>query len=126
VNNPEIIDHFHELTLEDHRISAKSIAEQLGILRKWVGSIIHKDFNMWKLCTKRVPRCLNADQKCQWCQSSEQLLEYFRRNPNDFLSRLVTMDKTFLYRYVPKTKQLSMVWQHSGLPNPKIPSAKIY
>jgi len=33
VTTPEIIDHIHELILEDHRISAKSIAEQLGISR---------------------------------------------------------------------------------------------
>ena len=38
---PEIIDQIHELILEDHRISAKSIAEQLGISRDSVGSIIH-------------------------------------------------------------------------------------
>ena len=32
VTTPEIIDQIHELILEDHRISAKSITEQLGIL----------------------------------------------------------------------------------------------
>jgi len=74
---PEIIDHIHELILEDLRISAKSIAEQLGISRERVGSIIHKDLYMWKLFAKWVPKCLNADQKYQRCQSSEQILEFF-------------------------------------------------
>ena len=37
----EIIDKIHELILEEHRISAKSIAEQLGISHDWVGSIVH-------------------------------------------------------------------------------------
>jgi hypothetical protein len=32
--------------LEDRRISAKSIAEQLGISRERVGSIIHEDLDM--------------------------------------------------------------------------------
>ena len=41
VTIPEIIDQIHEIVLEDRRISAKSIAEQLGISREWVGSIIH-------------------------------------------------------------------------------------
>ena len=38
ITTPEIIDHIHELLLEDRRISAKSIAEQLGISRErgWV------------------------------------------------------------------------------------------
>jgi len=41
---------------------------------------------MRKLFAKWVPKCLKADQKRQRCQSSEQLLEFFRRDPNDFLS----------------------------------------
>jgi len=86
VTTPDIINQFHELILEDRRISAKSIAEQLGISCERVESIIHEDLDMWKLSTKWVPKSLNADQKCQWCQSSEQLLEFFQRNPNDFLS----------------------------------------
>ena len=45
---------------------------------------------MRKLSAKWVPKCLNADQKRQRCQSSEQLLEFFRRGPNDFLSWLMT------------------------------------
>ena len=43
VNTPEIIDHIHQLILEDRRISAKSIAGQLGISRERVGTIIHED-----------------------------------------------------------------------------------
>jgi len=51
---------------------------------------------------------------------------FFRRYPNDFLSRLVTMDETWLYHYDPETNQQSMEWQHSDSPRPKkIPSAKI-
>ena len=94
VSTPEIIDQIHELILEDHQISAKSITEQLGISREQVGSIIHEDLDMQKLSVKWVPKCLNMDQKHQWCQLSEQLLEFFQRNPNYFLSWLVTMDKT--------------------------------
>jgi len=91
---PEIIDQINELILEDRRISAKSTAEQLGVSRERVGSIIHEDLDMRKLSAKWVPKCLNADQKRQRYQPSEQILEFFRRDRNDFLSRLVTMDET--------------------------------
>jgi len=60
---PEITDQIHELILEDRRISDKSIAEQLGISRERVGSIIHEDLDMRKLSANWVPKCLNADQK---------------------------------------------------------------
>jgi len=64
VITPRNINQVHELILEDRRISAKSIAEQLDISRERVGSIIHEDLNMWKLSAKWIT---NADHKCQWC-----------------------------------------------------------
>jgi len=116
---PEIIDKIHKLILEDHQISAKSIAEQLSISCEQVVSIIHEDLDMWKLSAKWVPKCLNADQIRQWCQSSEQILEFFQWDPKAFLSQLVTMDKIWLYHYDPETKQQSMMWRHSSSPRPK-------
>jgi len=119
LTTPKIIDQIHELILEDCQILAKSIAEQLNISHERVGPIIHEDLDMWKLSVKWVPKCLDADQKHQWCQSSELLLEFFQRDPNDFLLRLLTMDETWLYHYDLETKQQSVEWRHSGLPCPK-------
>jgi len=85
VTTPEIIDQILELILEDRWILAKSIAQQLGISHEQVGSIIHDDLDMQKLSTKWVPKCLNTDRKRQRCQTSEQLLEFFRHDPNGFL-----------------------------------------
>ena len=110
MTTPEFIDQIHELILEDCRISAKSIAEQLSISRERVGSIIHEDLYMRKLSAKWVPKCLNADQKRQRCQSSGATFGiFFRRDRNDFLSRLVTMDEVCLYHCDPETKQQSLL-----------------
>ena len=57
--------------------------------------------------------------KRQRCHSSEQRLKFFRHNPNDFLSRLVNMDETWLHHYDPETKQQSMEWRHSDSTRPK-------
>jgi len=92
----EIVDQIHKRILEDHWISAKSIAGQPGISCEWVGSIIHEDLDMQKLSARWVLKCLNTDQKRQGFHSSKQLLEFFQCDPNDFLSQLVTMDKTWL------------------------------
>jgi len=74
---PEIIDQIHELILEDQRISAKSVAEQLGISRERVGTIIIADLDTRKLSAKWNPKCRDADQKRQRCQSSEQIWNFF-------------------------------------------------
>jgi len=56
VTTPEIIGQIHELILEDRRISAKSIAEKLGISRERVGSIILEDSDMRKFSAKWIPK----------------------------------------------------------------------
>jgi len=61
VTTPEIIDQIHEVILEDRRISAKSIAEQLGISRERFGSFIHEDLEIRKFSAKWVPKCLKED-----------------------------------------------------------------
>ena len=51
---------------------------------------------------------------------------FFWRDPNNFLSRLVTMDETWLHHYDPETNQQSMEWRHSDSPRPKTnPSVRI-
>jgi len=52
VTTPEITGQIHDLILEDRRILAKSIAEQLSISLERVGSIIHEDLDMRKLSAK--------------------------------------------------------------------------
>jgi len=76
VTTPDIIDLIHKLILEDCRISAKSIVQQVDISGKWVGSIIHEDLDMRKLSAKLVLKCLNTDKKRQWCQLSEQFWNF--------------------------------------------------
>ena len=91
----------------------------MGSSRERVGSIFYEDLDKRKLSAKWAPKCLNVDQKRQRCQSSEQLLEFFRRDPNYFLTRFVTMGETWLYPCDPDTKQQSMDWWNSGSPLPK-------
>ena len=52
-------------------------------------------------------------------------MEFFQHNPNDFLSRLVTTEETWLYHYDPETKQQSMEWRHSSSPHPKKSAGKV-
>jgi len=47
-------------------------------------------------------------------------LEFFRRDPDDFLLRLVTMEETWLYHHDPETKQQSVDLRRRGSPRPKI------
>ena len=46
-------------------------------------------------------------------------LTFFLRDPNNFVSRMVTMDETWWYHYDPETKQQSTEWRYCGSPRPK-------
>jgi len=77
VTTQEIIDQIHELIFEDCRISAKSIAQQLGISRERVGSNIHEDLDMRKLSANWVRKCLNADQKFNGASRPSSFWNFF-------------------------------------------------
>jgi hypothetical protein len=77
VTIPKIIVQIHQLILEERPISAKSVAEHLGISRELFGSIIHEDLDMREIFAKWDPKSLNADQKRQRCESSEQYVNFF-------------------------------------------------
>ena len=126
VTTPGIINEIRQLILEDRRISAKSIAEQPGMSRERVESIFHEDLDMRKLFSKWVPKCLNADQKRQRCQSSEQHLESFGA------IQIISCRDWWPWRkpgYISMTRRQSNNQWSGGIaahPAPKkIPSAKI-
>ena len=61
VTTPKIIDQIHDVILEDRLISANWIAEQMGISRVWVGSILHEVLDMRKISAKLFQKCIKVD-----------------------------------------------------------------
>jgi len=82
---PEIIEQMHDMVLDDRRMKVREIADTIGISKKRVGYILHEELDMKKLCTRRVPRLLTADQKRTRMKISEQCLERFNKNKTDLL-----------------------------------------
>ena len=106
--------------MEDRRISAKSIAEQLGVSRERVGPIIYEDLDMRKLSAKWVPKYLNSDQNVNGACRLSNFWKFFGAiQMISCRARLMTMDETWLCHYDGETKQQSMEWRHSGSTHPK-------
>ena len=98
--------------LEDRRILAKSIAEQLGISRERVGSIIgHAEALPWK-------GSLNASTRIKNVSSASRL-----SNSWNFFGAIQMISCRDWWPwtkpgYITMTKQQSMEWRHSGSPCP--------
>ena len=81
----------------------------------WAGWVHHS----WRFGHAEALREVGTEMPGRgWKKSNEQILEFFRRDTNYFLSRMVTTDETWLYHYDPETKQQSMEWRYSGSPRP--------
>ena len=69
------------------------------------------------LC-KMVSRLLNEGQKERRVQMSQDILEQLETEPN-LLKRVVTGDESWILKYDPLTKRLSLEWKSALSPRPK-------
>ena len=119
VISQEMIDRIERLVLNNHPINVAELASECGISYGSVYTIIHEHLGMSKVSARLVPRNLNMQDCQQRVESSQKLLEVYNANPEDFHTRLVTGDETWLHHWDPDTKKESMQWKHPGSPPPK-------
>jgi len=110
VTTPEIIDQIHELFLEDCRISAKSIAQQLGISRERVGSIIHEDLG---------PEMSERGSKTSTVPVVWAISGIFSARSKWLPVAIGDHGRNLVISLWPGDKEQSMDWRHSGSPRPK-------
>jgi hypothetical protein len=94
-----------------------------GIESRWgrerVGSVIYEDWthgsSPWNTSRNAWTRIKNVTGAIRL---SNFWNFFFWRDPNDFLSWLVTADVTWFYHCDPETKQQPMEWRHTGSHRP--------
>ena len=74
---------------------------------------------MRKLTARWVPKSLSDEQMATRASVCSALLKRFRSKEDDFLSRLVTIDETWVHYYEPENKAQSRQWVGPGSPRPK-------
>ena len=57
------IEKVGEIFRQNRRLSFRAFAELINIDKETVRQILHKNFNMKKVCSKMVPRLLTPEQK---------------------------------------------------------------
>ena len=106
VISQEMIDLVERLVLNNRRIKVAELASEYGISNGSVYTIIHEHLGMSKVSARWVPRNLNMQDRQQREESSQELLEVYNANPEDFHTRLVTGDETWLHHWDPDTKKV--------------------
>ena len=62
---------------------------------------------------------LSECQKAQRVESCQRFVQRFEPEGEDFLSRIVTADETWISLYEPESKEQSTMWKTLGSPSPK-------
>ena len=119
VISQEMIDRVERLVLNNRRIKVAKLASECVISDGSVYTIIHEHLGMSKISARWVPKNLNMQDSQQRVESSQELLEVNNANPEDFHTRLVTGDETWLHHWDPDTKKESMQWKRPGSLPPK-------
>ena len=91
----ENIDRVRSLALSNRRLTVRMIAEELGLGKSSVHTILTEHLDMKKVCAKIVPKLLTPEQKlrrkecCADCKTSEE--------SDEFMERVITGDESWIY-----------------------------
>ena len=114
----EMYKKVRDLVYSDRRIQVEEIAQALGISHGSVSTILHDRLGMRKLTARWVPKSLSDEQMATRASVCSTLFKRFR-SKDDFLLRLVTVDKTWVRHNEPENKAQSRQWVGPGSPRPK-------
>jgi len=88
-------------------LTLRLMAEELGIGKEAVRTIVREDLGKRKICSRFVPHRLTAEQKEKRMECANDFVRMCHQD-RSFLTTIVTGDETWCYQYDPETKCLSM------------------
>ena len=120
----EMCNKVRDLVYSDlRRIKVEEIANALHISHGSVSTTLHDRLGMHKLTARWVPKSLSDEQMATRASVYSALLKRFRSKEDDFLSRLVTVDETWVHYYEPENK--AQIRQSVGPGSPKFKKFKM-
>ena len=116
----EMCNKVQDLVNSDRRIKVEEITNALHISHGSISTTLHDRLGMHKLTARWVPKSLSDEQMATRASVYSALLKRFRSKEDDFLSRLVTVDETWVHYYEPENKAQSCQSVGPGSPRPKM------
>ena len=119
VSSSETINKVLNIILTDRRVTIRYVSDVLNISYGSVQSIISEQIGMHKVSARWVPRMLTQEMMQNRVTASQENLNQWQHNPEDFLKRVVTVDETWVHHYDPETKLQSKEWKRPSSPTPR-------
>ena len=100
--------------MKNHWVKVTEIANSLGISSGTVETILHTKLGMSKVSSRWMPRKMTPEMKQTRVDACRELLDWYTSDSENFFSRVVTGDETWLHHGDPENKQESMQWKHKS------------
>lgn len=107
------INAVRDVVLTDRRATVQVIAKETGISTGSVVTILHDWLEMSKLSARWVPKLLEQKQKDERVAACKALLALQQQYGDEFWTRIVTTDETWIPYFNPETKEQSKQWRRS-------------
>ena len=115
----EMCNKVRDLVYSDRRIKVEEIANALHISHGSISTTLHDHLGMHKLTARWVSKSLSDEQMATRASVYSALLKPFRSKEDDYLSRLMTVDETWVHYYEPENKAQSRQSVGPGSLRPK-------
>jgi hypothetical protein len=113
-----MIERVQQMLAQDWRVALRLMAEELGISKDTVHTIVREDLGKRKICSQFGPHKLTDEQKANRMETSGDFITMCDQDPS-FLRTIVTGDETWCYQFDPESKRQSMEWRSPSSPRPK-------
>ena len=110
----------HQLILQDRHVIYREIETILGISGTSIHSILPEHLTVKKkICWSWIPhKFVNRSKKEAHGDLSQEILQKHNRGTSKHGYEIVTSYESWIYAYVPESKQQSTVWVFQDEPNP--------
>lgn len=115
--NEELVRTVEELVKENRTFTISHLSTKFPqISRSLLHEIVSKKLNFRKLCARWVPKILTEQHKKQREDSVLDFLTRYNKDGDDFLSKIVSRDETWVAYETPESKRQSMECRHTSSP----------
>ena len=115
----EKIQQAWEIVRTNRRVIIDEVAYSLQISHGSAYQIIHDELGFHTVCARWVPKELTMEHKRKHLEVCQHLLDGYNNDGEEFLSRIISGNETWVYHCEAEAKRQSMEWKHPGSPATK-------
>lgn len=104
VTTPGIVEKIHQIALKDCRLRLFEVAKAVKISKEHASNSLTNILGFHKVSTMWMPRLVTLNHMLHRRTVSSMNLEFYRKNPKEFLRQNITMNETWILHYTPESK----------------------